>query len=361
MRKWISMMALIGVVTVGCAEQSSVPTGQEVREAGDIEARAARASGRVVIANRASGSISVIDANTDAVVATVDLPMGDSAPEPMYVVHTPRKNRVFVGDRANNRVVAFDARTFEVDGMAAAGSGVFHMWADPQGHQLWVNNDIDNTTSVIDPGTLSVLATVATPADLVALGGRPHDVIVDPQGNFAYVSVLGIDGDEDYVVQFDTGSFEEIGRAAVGQDPHVSLARQHDQLYVPCQNSNVVVVLNRFTMEEITRIDAPGAHGAGMSANGNVFYTANLSGGGTDALWAIDTRTNDVIGMPSDSPFPVPHNLALNPNGKKLYVTHSGGTADKVTVYEMTRRDPVPVLVAEVTVGFNPFGLAYVR
>ena len=60
--------------------------------------------------------------------------------------------------------------------MAPAGRGVFHMWADYRGRQLWVNNDIDKTTTVIDPSTLEVLATVPTPADLVAMGGKPHDV-----------------------------------------------------------------------------------------------------------------------------------------------------------------------------------------
>jgi hypothetical protein len=44
----------------------------------------------------------------------------------------------------------------------------------------------------------------------------------------------------------------------------------------------------------------------------------------------------------------------------KLFVTHSGATADKVTVYDVTTSDPVPDLRGEVTVGLNPFGIAYV-
>jgi len=316
--------------------------------------------GNVVIANRGSGTISVISAISDEIVGTYELPAGENAPEPMYVVYTPAMNRVFVGDRANDRVVVFDARDFRVEATVEAGAGIFHMWADPQSQQLWVNSDIDKTTTVIDPKNLEVLATVPTPADLVAEGGKPHDVILGPRGRFAYVSVLGLAGEYDYVVKFSTRTFQEVGRAAVGKDPHLSLARQNRLLYVPTQGSDAVFVLDRMTLELVTEIPLPGAHGAGMARNGKYFYTTNLPGGGTDGLSTIDTRTNSVVGKPTDTPYPVPHNIALTPNSHKLYVTHSGGTADKVTIYTTTANDPVPVLAGEVTVGLNPFGLAYV-
>jgi hypothetical protein len=45
---------------------------------------------------------------------------------------------------------------------------------------------------------------------------------------------------------------------------------------------------------------------------------------------------------------------------KTLFLTHSGGTSDKVTLYSVSAADPIPVLIDEVTVGLNPFGLAYV-
>jgi YVTN family beta-propeller protein len=317
-------------------------------------------SGKVVIANRGSGTISVISTHSDQVVGTYPLPAGDNPSQPMYVVYTAAMNRVFVGDRSNDRVVVFDARDFTVEGQVAAGAGVFHMWADPQSSQLWVNNDVDNTTTVIDPKTLQVLATVSTPADLVALGGKPHDVILDPTGSYAYVSVLGIAADHDYVVQFDTRTFQEIGRAPVGKDPHLSLARQNQLLYVPGQGSNTVSVLDRITMDLIAEIPVPGAHGAGMTRHGKFFYATNLPGGGPAGLYTIDTRTNTVIGQPTDTPYPVPHNIALTPNSHKLYVTHSGATADKVTIYTTNDNDPLPVFAGEVTVGLNPFGLAYV-
>ena len=318
----------------------------------------ASSAGYVVVANRASGSISIIDVATDT---AFDIPLtGVNTPEPMYVVSSPASGRLFVGDRANNQVVVFRTRDFSVEDTVPAGNGVFHMWASPSARQLWVNNDIDNTVTVIDTISLGVVATIPLPADLVSLGGKPHDVIVAPNAPFAYVSMLGFSGDNDYVIQYHTKSFMELNRAAVGKDPHLSLARQNRRLYVPCQNSDSVYILDRTTLEELDVLMVPGAHGAGMSVNGKIFYTTNLPGGGIDGLFTIGTKLDSLIGEPADTPFTVPHNIALTPDGKKIYVTHSGGPNDVVSVYTATRLDPVPKYLTSITVGNNPFGLDYV-
>jgi DNA-binding beta-propeller fold protein YncE len=313
-----------------------------------------------VVADRASGTISVISTRTDQLIGTYDLPAGDNPPEPMYVYAPPFGRRFFVGDRANDRVVAFDSRTFDVIGTAATDEGVFHMWGSPLSGELWVNCDISNTTSVIDMWTLETVAAVPLPADLVAMGGKPHDVIVTPGGFFAYVTAIGVDGEEDYVIQFNGYTYQEIGRAAVANDPHVSLTLRNPYLYVPAQDGNVVHVLNRYTMAPVTDIAVPGAHGAGMRADGRFFFTTNTPGGGEDALWVIDTRTNTVVGDPVDAPFSVPHNIAVTPDGRKLYVTHSGPN-NTVSVYRARRHRPAPEYRGQVTVGDNPFGIAYVR
>ncbi|MEM7307675.1 MAG: YncE family protein [Planctomycetota bacterium] len=316
--------------------------------------------GRVFVADRASGTVSVIDARTNQLETTLSLPPAPNAAEPMYVFFSPLRRRVFVGDRGNDRVVAFNARTLAVEGTAKAGAGVFHMWGNTDTKQLWVNNDVDLTVSVVDIVTLATIATVPIPADLVALGGKPHDVIVDPDGDHAYVSVTSVKGPTDYVVRYDAATFQEVDRVEVGDDPHVSLSQSDELLFVPCQDADAVYVFDRTDMSKVKIVDVPGAHGAGMVQSGATFYTTNLPGGGPDALYAIDTASLNVVGTPTDAPYDTPHNIALSRNGKNLYLTHSGSKADKVTVYSVQLPDPTPVLVAEVTVGLNPFGLAYV-
>lgn len=304
---------------------------------------------RVVVANRGSGDISVIDAATNTVIQTVAMPDNGT---PMYVVHVPSAKRVFVGDRANNRVVAFNEDDFSVEGIVPCGNGVFHMWAAPNGSQLWVNNDFDNTTTIINPNSLQVKGTAQTPQDLVTLGGKPHDVIFDPSTRFAYVSVLGISGANDYVVKYNTNQYQEVGRAAVGKDPHLSATDQNNFLYVPCQGGDVYV-LDRTSLATETIIPFTGAHGAGMSNSGDYFYVTDLPG---TQLGVISTTTNTVINSPVSTPFPIPHNIAINSTDTKVFVTHSGATADKLSIYTA---NPNPSLQTSLTLGTNPFGLVY--
>lgn len=318
--------------------------------------------GKIVVANRGSGTISVLDALSGELRGTYPLPQGqgDNPPEPMYVVYTRTGDQVFVGDRANDRVVVFDGDSFVVKAIVPAGAGVFHMWVNQFERQLWVNNDIDKTTTVINPRTLAVIATVPTPADLVAQGGKPHDVILDPKGLIAYVSLVGVSGEYDYVVQYSALTFQEIGRVMVGKDPHLSLTARNNYLYVASQGGNSVSIFDRYTLEPIKELAVPGAHGAGMALNGRYFYTTNLPGGGTDAIFTIRTSDNSVVGEAVDSPYPVPHNIALTPFPARMFVTHSGAAADRVTFYAVSNQNPIPSYLGEVTVGLNPFGLAYV-
>lgn len=316
-------------------------------------------AGKIVVANRGSGTISIIDAQADAVVATIPLPAGDAAPEPMYIVNTPHHNRVWVGDRANDRVVVFDGDTFEVEDVLPAGNGVFHMAADEFGSQLWIVNDIDKTATVINPRRLEVRATVPMPVDLVASGATPHDVILDPFGFSAYITFNTPNVDGDVVVQFDTWTRTESGRATVGKAPHVAFGWRNWELYLPCQGSNAVFVLDARDLDMTDLIPVPGAHGAMFSPNGKRFYTTNLPGGGAGGLVAINTRTNDVIGS-ADVPTVVPHNIATTNDGRALFVTHSGPAANKVSIFDAASNGP-PVFRSQVTVGLNPFGIALVR
>src|SRR5262245_1401807 len=147
----------------------------------DAPASAGLLGQQMVVANRGDASISVIDVATSG-VTTFALPPGANRPEPMYVVYSPVNDLVFVGDRANNRVVAYNARTYDViAGNIPTLPGVFHMWGNTARDQLWVANDTSRSVSVIDMRTFAILATIATPNDL-GPSAIPHDVILDPSG-----------------------------------------------------------------------------------------------------------------------------------------------------------------------------------
>ncbi len=305
---------------------------------------------RVVIANRGSGTVSVIDADKDEVITTYDMP---NEGEPMYVVYNNSNNTYLVGDYFGY-VAAYDANDNSLKGVVEAGNGVFHMWISPDNSQLWVNNELDRTISVINPTTLENIATVEMPSDLFDLGYKPHDVILMPNNEAAFVTFLGTQEAEDYVVKYSTTTFEETERVAVGKDPHVVLTPSNDKLYVAAQGADLLYVLNRSDLSLVTQIDVPNAHGLGVNASGTYVYIGNISEGGSNATYTLDLSTNELVGDPVDAPFSVPHNYATI-GDDKLYVTHSGGANFKVSVYDLT---PTPVLNTTIDVQSNPFGLA---
>ncbi|MGH1488568.1 MAG: hypothetical protein ACRBK7_04110 [Acidimicrobiales bacterium] len=314
-----------------------------------------RSSPTVVVANRGSGDISVIDTRTHS-VDNVDLP-GEA--EPMYVSHDPRQDRVFVGDRAASQMIVLDDDTFEVVDSVDVGDGVFHQWLDPVRRQLWVVGDSSQTVTVVDTRTLEVRTTIAMPADVADSGGKPHDVFVS--GRFAYVTILGFDDDNNdetptvgQVIQYSTRDFAEVSRTTVGDDPHVFV--RQGVLYVASQDSSEVATFNARTMRLLRTTTVSAAHGIFVTGGGEVLVTS-IADGGTNAVSELNRRITRVVDT-VDTSVPVPHNLTVD-GRRQMYVTHSGPTADQVSIVPLRRNgfgDPVTV-----TVGTNPFGLAFVR
>jgi YVTN family beta-propeller protein len=323
-------------------------------------------AGNIVIANRGSGNISILNEETGELIRTVDLPSseGELTPEPMYVYNLISTNEIIVDDRANNRVVFFDSETFAVTGTVDTGVGNFHMWASPDETQVWIVNDQDDTLTVIDPQTKTEITRVALPEDVIGADALPHDVIIDPTGDYAYVTVIQANNpDSDLLVKIDARNFTILDTAEVGKDPHVSLAPENNLLYVPAAISNQIDVFDRRGTElvKVDTIEQPGAHGIEFSANGEYIYSTNLPGGGDNGLFAINSVTNEVVGDLDgvDTPFPVPHNVWLTGDGERLFLTHSGDESSQVSFYSL-ENPALPVLESSTNVeGLNPFGLAY--
>lgn len=315
----------------------------------------------VIVCNRADGTFSVVDADHDTVMATYALPADDNPTQTMYAVYVEPVDLLFIGDRGNDRVVAYSPSDYSTPvAEIPAGAGVFHMWADALGHQLWVNNDIDKTTTVIDPSTLSVIGTAQTPDDLVNDGGKPHDVVVDWYGDYAYVSVVGVPGD-DWIVQYDTSTLSEVNRVqANGDDVHLSYNFWREQIYAPTQGANEVTTFAVPSLVKRDSIPVPNAHGADTFKAGlDLFLTTNIADGGVAGIQLIDPRRNELLDA-ADTPFPTPHNVVAvqAQGGRKIYVTHSGALSQEVSVFFL--RGKSLRFKGSLVTGTNPFGIAHI-
>ena len=309
----------------------------------------------VVVANRAEGTVSVLDAEEGHLLKNVALPSGG---EPMYVNHSRAAGRIFIGDRGNDQVVVLDDRTYEIVGAVPAAAGVFHMWANPDGGALYVNADVDKVVVVINTETLEQERVFELPADLTAGAGKPHDVVADPDGRSIYVSFVGVEGGMDAIIKLNTRSGREMARIMVEPDPHVSASFRNGLLFAPVQDGDAVYVLNRDDLSVVERLDVAGAHGAGMALDGSTFFATGISGGGANGLVAIDGDSPAVVGT-ADTPYAVPHNVIANAGADLVFVTHSGGASDKVSVFSYDGAGGF-TLVSDVNTGANPFGIGLV-
>lgn len=327
---YLLLILSIAIVIYGCKkDEEPDPVYEEV----------------VAVANRAGASVSFVNAVDNTVISTLEIP----GSEPMYAVYVPAKDKLYVGDRANNKVLVIDPATKTVESSITVGEGVFHMWADGQGNQLWVNNDIDYTTSVINLSDNSVGALVNIPL-------KPHDVFVNDAGTMAYVSAFSGDPNVvDSVYAFSTSTYQLMAEAGVGKDPHLFHVNSRDKLYVPCQ-SGTVFSLNSTDLSESNSVAIDGSHGIFGAPDGNYVYVADIV---DKQLYTIDPSTDATVGSPLTTTDDKPHNLAVNEGNDKLFVTHSGATANTLSIYGLESGGITSQTILELDT--NPFGLAYYK
>lgn len=323
----LSLFMLSALFFTSCNDDSKETTYEEI----------------VAVANRGAGSVTLINSTTDQVASTISI----AGSEPMYVVYSSSKDKLYVGDRAGKKVHVINPKTKLVETSISVGSGVFHMWASST--QLWVNNDIDNTISVINLDTNTVIQTIS-------VNLKPHDVFVSSDGTKAYVSVFNTSATmPDKIYMYSTTTFAKTAEVNVGKDPHLFHLAGSNKLYVPCQ-SGQVYTLNGADLNVITNNAFEGAHGIFPSADQSNIFVTNISGA---KLYSINAANTTLNGTAVNALTSTPHNLVVNKAGTKMYVTHSGATADKVTTYTVNGATITPNKT--ITAGTNPFGIAYYK
>ncbi len=303
-----------------------------------------------LVANRGSSTVTVFDAKTTDFVKEITLP--DEGAQPTYLAHSKKNNTVYVGDFSNKKVIYYDADSFELKGEIEIEEGAFHMWLNDYANQLWVNNIVSKTTSVIDLNSNTVLQNLPLPTNEIPEltdNAVQHDVTISPSGYAAYVTVL--DGsDKSYVVMYNTQTLAYIKHEVVGGDAHILPVGR--KLYVPTQNANKLTVLNRFNLNQQAEIPFSSTHG--ITNSRRFVFTTGIA---DNKIGVLDRYRNKVISEITTD-YDIPHNLAVNRRGKVLFLSHSGGTATKVIFYKVKRNGTLKKL-SEYDSGSNPFGVLH--
>ncbi|MGD8494579.1 MAG: YncE family protein [Gemmatimonadales bacterium] len=216
--------------------------------------------------------------------------------------------------------------------------------ADQAQHQyLYVTNQSSATVTVIDMETDEVVDTV----DLQALGFsancKPHDIAVEPDGSFWYVSLIA-DG---FVLKFDRDN-ELVGRAPFETPGLLQLDPSSDLLYVGRSMAAVnppqrIGVIERPTMD-IDEVDVFVArpHALAVSHDGKYVYTASLATNDM-VVYRPETGESEVIHVPGTDEHPHTFvDFEVSPDGRSLIATTE--MTSKLLVMDETKPATIPIV-----------------
>jgi len=308
------------------AQLADIPVGSGPRGLAVDETRT-----RVYVANRGGSSVSVIDGHSNQVIQTIDgtpalsVPNGiayDAATDTIWVTNSGS------GGTGNFYwVTPIDAETFAVGSPIYVGAEPWAIIYNPVDHNIYVANQADDTVSVINPATQTVIGTIP-------VGDKPVNMAAHPTTGVVYVvnylstnlSVLNQTGTLQAPIPLDTHN-QPFGIAI---DPlnnyvYVTTVEGHD-IVVIYSASNAVVGATKIFRQDGTPVPL-----RGLALN----LTLGTAQGGH--LWTT-TSSGDYVG-PGSNPtqvlfipkgyndgFHKPHPQRLRrPRGRRPeYLRHCG-------------------------------------
>jgi YVTN family beta-propeller protein len=277
------------------------------------------------ITNYGSGTLSVIDTATDAVVATV--PVGA---QPFGVAIHPSGQKVYVTTQGDSSVWVVDAPTNTVR-TTVAGAGGYGIAASPDGQSVYA-------------------------AGLAADGNLSLSVIRSDTDQLVRSISLGIAGP---VTSFS--GFLGIVLSSDGAFAYV-MAALPDSEQFPCSisSTNCTIVLHKIdtvTGDEVGFFEPLGLGafrpvGISFDPSGTDLYLADSNAYGQEYQLPILSASTLFLTGYIKAAWGAPSGIAFDHSGQKLFVADSG--LDKVWVVDTTKN----TVVGFVDVGRNPFGLA---
>lgn len=279
------------------------------------------AKGEVFIANYLNGTVTVLSDSNNGVVATVNVGAG-----PIGLAYDPGKGEIFVADHNNGTVTVISDGNNSVVATVPVGVGP---------------NDL-----AYDPAKGEVFVTYGT-----GLPSSPSDVAVISDANNTVVAT--VDVNQSSTVD---GEILQTNLQGIVYDP------AKGELFVANYGLDTVIVVSDSNDSAIATVPA-GDYPSGLaydSSNGEV-YVANSDSNFTSI---ISDANNKVVANVTVGEDPI--GVAYDPAKGEVFVTNSEGTSYVAGTYNGTADGTVSVIsdatntvVANVTVGIQPGGIAY--
>ena len=183
--------------------------------------------------------------------------------------------------------------------------------ASAAGPKAYVGNFSDNTVSVVDLSSSTVVATIPVSAG-------PHGMTVAPDSRTVYVSGDGSSS----LDAIDTATDRVRRTIEIGKSPHgLAMAPDGRTLLAAIYGEDKIVFVDTATLASIGSVAVPKPHTIAIRPDGTVAYVASQEPG-KFALVVVDLAAKKVLrSVPLDK---TPRDLEFGFDGKALYFTQAG-------------------------------------
>jgi YVTN family beta-propeller protein len=255
----------------------------------------------------------------------------------------------YVANNEADSVSVIDAASHTVIATVPVGTGPSSVAASPDGRFVYVTNNRgpDFSVSVIEVSSNRVVATVPT-------GSTPTGVAVSPDGRFAYVVNRGAGT----VSAIDTATNAVVATTTFGDSTFgaISLAVSPDGLSLYIANASTSTVSVVDVTSGAVRATVPMRAGSmpfdvAATPDGRFAYVVNLLGFEDDTLVVIDTATNSVVAKAALEI--LGRGIAVHPGGRTAYVTQA--LTNTLAVVDLATNGSS---IAPIPTGANPFRVA---
>ena len=260
------------------------------------------ASDRVYVLNTTSGTVSVLDGKTDAVIATVNV-----GKWPYVLAANPGENKVYVSNIFSNAITIIDGTTNTAKTVNAGSADAIAI--DSKRNKAFLLG-YEASSLIVLNGSDNSLSRMLTGA--IHLWG----IALDETAGTLYVTRIG-NGD---VVAIDENSntFTPIG---AGQLPcAVAVNAKTNTVYVANYGDDSVTVIDGAKRVAVATIPV-GSHpqAIAVDSQNNLIYVANMHG---NSVTVIDGSSSKVVAtLPAGSH---PYAIALDADGAALFVANLG-------------------------------------
>ena len=297
--------------------------------AGALVPAAAPAGPLAYVPSRIDDTVTVVDVNTRAVVATIPVDAG-----PFGITVCPVTRRVYVTN-SSGTVNVIDSATQSVIATMPAGFAPHGIAVDPTGTRAWVGDNF-HRIHVLDLVTNTPLRIFTA----TSAGG----VAFSPDGNRVYVTNRG----PATVTVFDAATEAPILVIPTGNDPQgIAVSRDGSRLYVANNDSDDVRIFDAATgalLQTLPVMASPQA----IALNGDGTRLLVASGGGVEHFdLASGVHTVLHAAFPSGG-------VAFQPDGTDLYYLLDART---LAVLDAALQSRGNVVVPPGPTAFGPFVL----